>query len=135
MGSWHLGLGQTGSSTNEAGFHLSYLIRDECRLAFPLQEQRLFSDTSLYEPHALEVTTHSSSPIQNPEQPVQHLDPSSRLNVMLQLPTGHRKAFADDCSLAACSVPGKGHHVAGQESIPCTLVLLRGRAACLEEQL
>ena len=69
VGSWHLGDDQTGSSTNKAGFHLSYLIRGERRLAFPLQEQCLFSDTSLYEPHALEATTRSPSPLHNPEQP------------------------------------------------------------------
>lgn len=75
----------------------------------------------------LEATTRSPSPLHNLVQPVQRLGRSSRLDVMLQLPAGH--------SLAARSVPGRGHRVASQESIPCTLVLLRGRAVFLEELL
>lgn len=129
-----LSTGQTGSRANEAGFHLSYQIRDEHRLVFSLCRSSVSSQTrpcmtlGLWRPQ-------QPSPLCNPEQPVQSFGTSSRLDAMLQLPAGHRKAFADGCSLAAHSIPGRGHHITGQECVPRTLVLLRGRVASSEELL
>lgn len=118
MDSWHLGVGQTGSSTNEAGFHLSCLIGDERRPALPWQE----GGDRQVPVRASRLGDHNTLPL----APAQAGAASS---AFWPFTSPRRDAPASRWSQKGFCVPGRGHRVAGRESIPRTLVLLRGRAA------